>query len=111
MKVWQLFTLLVLGIACLGLSVATVWSSWSNQRLQQQLQLQQMRINNGIMGQRGQQLSAAILRDMGTVAVSSDDMRAILTKYGYTLNPQEGGGPQGSPAGSGETAETQPDEE
>ena len=85
MKIWQMFTLLLLGIACLGLSIATVATSWANQRLQQELQAQQIQINSGILGQRGQQLSSSIMQDMGNVALTNENMRQLLAVHGYNV--------------------------
>ncbi len=85
MRRWQFTTLLVLAIVCLALSAGTVVIARVNQRLQKKLQMQQAQINSGILGQRGQQISAQILQDMANVTLSNQRMKDLLMKHGYNV--------------------------
>ncbi len=85
MKGYQFTILVVLGIVCLALSVTTVVTSRINQKLQQTLQLQQARINNGLLGQRGQQISAALMQDLAVASTDNTRIKDLLKKYGYTV--------------------------
>jgi len=86
MKAWQFFTVLLLAVLCLGLSVALVYLTRSNQQLQSDLQDRQAKLNSGVLGPTAQQLANGVLQDMGRVAVSNEPMRQLLVKYGYTVN-------------------------
>lgn len=100
MKAWQFFSVLLLAVLCLGLSVALVFTARANQQLQQDLQDRQVKLNNGILAPQAQQIANNVLQDMGRVAVSNEPMRALLVKYGYTVTA-------GSPT-AGVTAASQP---
>ena len=85
MKAWQFFTVLLLAVLCLGLSVALVVTARANQQLQQDLQDRQTKLNSGILAPQAQQIANNVLQDMGRAAVSNEPMRALLVKYGYTV--------------------------
>lgn len=85
MKLWQYVTSIVVGVACVVLSLATVVTARSNATLQGSIQLRQQQLNSGILGPQGQQVAGNILQEMATVAVKNPNMRRILTKYGYTV--------------------------
>lgn len=93
MRTGQYFALLFLAIVCMGLGVAVLATSWENQRLQGQLQAQQLVINNGVLGVRGQQISGQLLQEMTDLAARDSKMKALLEKYGYAVQ-----GAQASPA-------------
>jgi hypothetical protein len=65
--------------------VAAVVSARANQRLQQELQTQQQAINNGILGQQGQQISQNILQDMVAAAKRNVKIRKLLERYNYRV--------------------------
>jgi hypothetical protein len=85
MKSWQFFIVLLLGVLCLGLSVATVATARSNQQLQIEAQARQARINTGILSQSSQQITTSLLQDMAAVAPKSAGMRELLAKHGYNV--------------------------
>jgi hypothetical protein len=88
MKLGQYMFLLMLGLVCLGVSVATVWVAWGAGRMQSQLQWQQVRINSGLLGAQGQQVTAAILQELATVSKNDAEIRALLRRHGYTVNEE-----------------------
>jgi type II secretory pathway pseudopilin PulG len=94
MKEWQFFTMLLLGLMCVGLIAAVVGMTVVNQRLQQDLQAEQQqmlttrqRLDGGILGAQGQQISASILQNMVGSAGQNAKIRRILEKYGYRVQP------------------------
>jgi len=94
MKEWQFFTMLLLGLMCFGLIAAVVVMTVVNQRLQQDLLAEQhqmlttkQRLDGGILGAQGQQISAGVLQDMAGSASQNAKIRRILKKYGYRVEP------------------------
>lgn len=85
MKRWQFLLLLVLGIACICLSLVTIVFARENQKLQSEIQLQQAAINKGALSQ---QIGTNLLREMAVVAQTDERMRDLLKDYGYNLAPQ-----------------------
>ncbi|MEI6514708.1 MAG: hypothetical protein WCO77_01915 [bacterium] len=89
MKSWQHKTVVILGVACLGLSIAIVFISQRNMRIQSEIQDRQQQLNNGVLGAEAQQITGRILQDMGTTAAKNEKMRNLLTKYGYNVRSSE----------------------
>jgi Na+-translocating ferredoxin:NAD+ oxidoreductase RnfG subunit len=85
MRRWQFLLLLVLGIVCICLSVVAIVFAGENQKLQNEIQLQQATINKGALSQ---QIGANLLREMAAVAQSDERMRNLLKDNGYNLAPQ-----------------------
>ena len=85
MKAASYFVLLLLGVACVGLTVALIAVASGTQRLQMQLQAQQQTLSGGIMGQQGQQISSSVLQDMANSAARNPRLRKLLDQYGYRV--------------------------
>jgi len=90
MRRWQFLLLLVLGIVCICLSVVAIVFAGENQKLQNEIQLQQATINKGALSQ---QIGANLLREMAAVAQSDELMRNLLKDNGYNLAPQPAASP------------------
>jgi Na+-translocating ferredoxin:NAD+ oxidoreductase RnfG subunit len=90
MRRWQFLLLLVLGIVCICLSVVAIVFAGENQKLQNEIQVQQATINKGALSQ---QIGANLLREMATVAQSDERMRNLLKDNGYNLAPQPAASP------------------
>jgi Na+-transporting NADH:ubiquinone oxidoreductase subunit NqrC len=78
---------LILSVACVVLSVSLVLTIRVNQRIQAELQANQQLLNNGILGPQGQQIGNNLLQDMANTATRNADMRQLLAKYGYQIQP------------------------
>ena len=78
---------LLLSVACVVLSVSLVQTIRVNQRVQAELQANQQLLNNGILGPQGQQIGNNLLQDMANTATRNADMRQLLAKYGYQIQP------------------------
>ncbi|MEI6647624.1 MAG: hypothetical protein WCP12_16420 [bacterium] len=87
MKSLPYFIILLLSVVCVALSVSLVLTSRANQRLQVELQANQQRLNSGILGPQGQQIGNNLLQDMATTATRNADMRQLLAKHGYQIQP------------------------
>lgn len=85
MKAWEFFTTLLLSIVCAALAAAVILTTKSNQRLQQDLQIQQQQITGGILGQQAQQIVNNVLQDMALSAAKDDEMRSVLAKHGFRV--------------------------
>ncbi len=94
MKPIQFYILIGLGAGCLILSIVGIALANSNQKLQAELQSQQVEINRG---NASQQVGSNIIRDIASVAGSSQALRDVLTRAGFTLKVN----PAPSPATSG----------
>ena len=75
---------------CLILSIVVFAVGLSNQTLQtevqkqqQAIQAQQAEIENG--ARINQEISQGVLKDMATVSLKNDKMKALLAKYGYNV--------------------------
>lgn len=90
MKVWQYVMMLTLGIACLGLSVASVVLSVATNRVRAEVAAQQAQLNSGILGQQGQQIRGGILQEMAASAGANEKMRKLLERHGYNVQPPAG---------------------
>lgn len=101
MKLWQYVTSVLLALACLGVSVALVFVSMANQKDQKALQVQQARLNDGVLGQRGQQIASSIIQDMAGVSTKNAKIRKLLVKHGYNV-------PEPEPAAADDKAAAKP---
>ena len=75
---------------CLLLSIIVFAVGLSNQTLQtevqkqqQAIQAQQAEIENG--ARINQEISQGVLKDMATVSLKNDKMKALLAKHGYNV--------------------------
>ena len=75
---------------CLILSIVVFAVGLSNQTLQtevqkqqQAIQAQQAEIENG--ARINQEISQGVLKDMATVSLKNDKMKALLAKHGYNV--------------------------
>lgn len=85
MKRWQFTLLLVIGVACLCLSLVTIVLTRGNRQLQETVQEQQTTINKGALSQ---QLGSNLLREMAQVARTDGKMRDLLKGNGYNLTTE-----------------------
>lgn len=85
MKAGSYFFLLLLGVACIVLTVGLIAMAYTNQQLQAKLQAQQQALNQGVLGQQGQQISAGVLQDLSDASVDNSDIRQLLEKNGYRV--------------------------
>lgn len=88
---------------CVVLSLWLVVSGIANQKLQDELSVQQeqlrtqedqIKAGNVI----SQQIGPNILRDMAMVSVEDPKMKELLTKHGYTVNVEASPAPKGAAA-------------
>ena len=96
MKPWEFGVSLLLGIAALGLAVATILLDRSSQRLQEQYQRQQMEIERGA---NSQQLGNSILQDTVRAAEINANLRAFLKAKGVDTEAGQGGAGAREPTG------------
>lgn len=87
MKSTPYFIILLLSIVCVVLSVSLVLTFRANQRVQMGLQANQQRLNSGILGPQGQQIGNNLLQDMANTATRNENMRKLLAKHGYQIQP------------------------
>jgi len=85
MNYWQYRSSVIIAFICLVLSMAIVVIARSNVQMQQDVQLRQQRLNTSIFTPQAQQIANNVLQDMGSVATTNAQMRALLAKHGYTL--------------------------
>ena len=105
MSLRQYFVALMLGLVCIALGIGIVAVSIAQSRVQREINMQQMQLNAGILGQRGQQVGASILQDLAAVAVGNDRVKRLLGRHGYTVQaPGEQAG-AGTNAGARTTTE------
>ena len=83
MKAGSYFLVLLMGTACVILTVGLIVMAYANQQFQAKLQAQQQALNQGVLGQQGQQISAGVLQDLSDAAVDNPDIRQLLEKNGY----------------------------
>ena len=89
MKSWQYAITTIMGLACLGLSIAIVAISRNTISLQETIQERQAKLNSGILGPQAQQVTGNILQDMAAIASKDDKMRDLLAKYGFNVKPAQ----------------------
>ena len=87
MRSGSFFITLLLSLVCVALSVGLIVVAHSNQKLQSELQGQQQTLNNGILGQQGQQVSNSLLQDMANAGVRNPAMQKLLDSHGYHVQP------------------------
>jgi hypothetical protein len=90
MKQGEYFLVLLMAVFCVVLTGALITMGQANMRMQVRLQEQQQKLNQGILGQQAQQLSAGVLKDMADSAASNEDMRKVIEKHGYRVQPAGG---------------------
>ncbi len=83
MRPWQFILLLVIGIACVCLSLVTIVFARQNRQLQEALQAQQALINKGALSQ---QVGNNLLREMATLARTDEKMHELLQGHGFNLS-------------------------
>ncbi len=80
MKRWQFVLLMVIGVACLCLSLVSIVFAHQNRKLQEAVQAQQAIINKGALSQ---QIGTNLLREMAAAAQTDEKMRQLLQDSGY----------------------------
>lgn len=75
--------LLVVGIACVCLSLVTIVFARQNRQLQEALQAQQTLINKGALSQ---QVGNNIVREMAALARRDEKMHKLLQDHGFSLS-------------------------
>lgn len=80
MKDWEYNVTLVLSVICLVVAVWIVTTGRANEKLQAQLQEQQVEIDRGAMAR---QLGSRLVQEMAVVAQTNSGIRAIMEKYGF----------------------------
>ncbi len=94
MKRSQFVFLLVLAVACLCLALVSIVFARQNQKLQVEVQGQQVIINKGALSQ---QIGANLLREMAAAASSDDKMRELLQENGYNVSANSAASPSPAP--------------
>ena len=87
MRQGQYFLILLLSVVCTVLTVGLITMGQINMRMQGKLQAQQQKLNQGILGQQAQQISGGVLKDMADAAASNSEMRRVLEKHGFRVEP------------------------
>jgi signal transduction histidine kinase len=82
MKRWQSIIALILGLICVALSALGVVGGIVNQKLQAQLQQQQLEINKG---EYAQQVGTNVIREVASKALKNDNLRKLLMRNGFTV--------------------------
>ena len=90
---WQFLLTTLLSLICLGLSIAVIASARTNQKLQTELQAQQLEINKGT---QSQQIGTNLIRDIAVAATKNDHLKDLLSRNGFTLT--QNASPAASPA-------------
>jgi hypothetical protein len=86
MKAGPYFVLLLVSVACLVLSAASVAVQQKNQSLQLRLQGQQQASSGGILGPQGQRISGSVLQDMLAAAAGGNvRIKNLLMQHGYNV--------------------------
>ena len=75
--------LLVIGIACVCLSLVTIVFARQNRQLQEALQAQQTLINKGALSQ---QVGNNLVREMAALAQTDEKMHKLLQDNGFNLS-------------------------
>ncbi|MBA3832508.1 MAG: hypothetical protein H0X34_11580 [Chthoniobacterales bacterium] len=94
MKRWQFSLLLVVGLACFILSLVSIVFARQNQKLQVEVQAQQVTINRGAVSQ---QIGANLLREMGAAAQTDDKIKQLLKDHGYNISTNASAAPRPPP--------------
>ena len=81
----QYVWLAVLSGVAVAMALTIVALSAVNEKLQRDLGSRQTALQNSILGPQGQQVSAAILRDLATAAVGNAKIRQLLERHAYAI--------------------------
>ncbi|MEI6807554.1 MAG: hypothetical protein WCN95_02440 [bacterium] len=109
MKPVAYFTVLLLAVVCVVLSVALVLISQTNQELQLKLQAQQQALSQGILGQQAQQISGGVIQDLIKAAGTNREISQLLEKHGYSVPGSRSTGAAVSASKSKEKESTKPE--
>ncbi|HEY1770679.1 MAG TPA: hypothetical protein VGG02_10550 [Chthoniobacterales bacterium] len=82
MKSWQFTCLMVIGVACVCLTLVSIVFAHQNQILQAQVQAQQATINKGALSQ---QIGGNLVREMAAAAQTDDKLKQLLQQNGYNF--------------------------
>jgi hypothetical protein len=93
MKTGSYVVALIISALCGVLAVALIFAAGVNQRLQARLQNQQQALNNGILGQQGQQITGNVIQDIAGAAARNPGLRDLLEKHGYRLQADAAAAP------------------
>ncbi len=74
---------MIVAVACICLTLVSIVFARQNQKLQAEVQAQQVLINKGALSQ---QIGANLVREMGAVAQTDEKMRELLRENGYNLS-------------------------
>ena len=91
---WQFLLTTLLSLVCLGLSIAVILSARTNQKLQAEIQGQQMEINKGT---QSQQIGTNLVRDIAVAATKNDNLKDLLSRNGFTLTQNPSPAPSPAP--------------
>ncbi len=87
MRQGQYFFILLMSVVCVVLTAGLIAMGQANMRMQGKLQNQQQKLNQGILGQQAQQISGGVLKDMADAAAQNREMRQLLEKHGFQVQP------------------------
>jgi len=94
MKRWQFAFLMLLAVACVCLALVSIVFARQNQKLQGEVQMQQVIINKGALSQ---QIGANLLREMAAAPSTDEKMRKLLQDNGYNLSANSTASPTPTP--------------
>ncbi|HEY5036708.1 MAG TPA: hypothetical protein VII74_06205 [Chthoniobacterales bacterium] len=80
MKRWQFTLLMIVAVVCVCLTFVSIVFARQNQKLQADVQAQQVTINKGALSQ---QIGGNLVREMAAVAKTDDRMKQLLQDNGY----------------------------
>ncbi len=83
MRRWQFTLLMIVAVACICLTLVSIVFARQNQKLQAEVQAQQVLINKGALSQ---QIGANLVREMAAAAQTDDKMKELLRANGYNLS-------------------------
>ena len=83
MKRWQFGLLMVLAVGCVCLALVSIVFARQNQKLQGEVQMQQVIINKGALSQ---QIGANLLREIAAAASTDEKMKNLLQQNGYNVS-------------------------
>ncbi len=90
MKRGQFTLLMIIGAACLCLSLVTVVFARQNRKLQEAVQEQQVIINKGALSQ---QIGTNLVREIAVAAQTDDKLRQLLQDNGLNISPAPSAAP------------------
>ena len=74
---------MIVAVACVCLTLVSIVFARQNQKLQAEVQTQQVLINKGALSQ---QIGGNLVREMAAVAQTDDKMKELLGANGYNLS-------------------------